>query len=68
MANPDWTSHNVAIRAGTTVSSKIVAKGATVFHGETSTVTAILKKGRYRFFCSFEDHESRGMWGILTVK
>lgn len=68
MANTGFTGHNVAIRAGATGSSKIIAKGPVVLRGGTSRVTATLRKGRYRFFCSFEGHEASGMWGILTVK
>jgi plastocyanin len=68
MVNQGFTGHNVAIRAGTTRSSKIIAKGPVVLRGSTSKVTATLKRGRYRFLCTFEGHEASGMWGILTVK
>jgi len=68
MTNPSILPHNVAIRAGTTATSKLIAKGKIVTKGGTSTVTAVLKPGKYRFLCTVPGHEAGGMWGILTVK
>jgi len=68
MANPSILPHNVAIRAGTTAKSKLIAKGKIVAKGGTSTVSAVLKPGKYRFLCTVPGHEAGGMWGILTVK
>lgn len=68
MKNLSATPHNVAIRAGTSAKSKLVAKGKVVRKGKTSTVKATLKKGKYRFVCTVRGHEAAGMWGILTVK
>ena len=67
MANPAILKHNVAIRAGTTAKSKLIAKGKVVGKGGVSRVTAVLKKGKYRFLCTVPGHEAAGMWGILTV-
>ena len=62
MKNRSPLPHNVALRGrGVNVRGKIVGKGG------TSTVTATLKKGRYRFYCSVPGHEQAGMKGTLTV-
>jgi plastocyanin len=68
MTNPSILPHNVAIRAGTSAKSKLIAKGKVVGKGGTSTVSAVLKAGKYRFVCTVPGHEAGGMWGILTVK
>ena len=68
MANPAIFPRNVAVRAGTTAGSKLIASGKVVTKGGTSTVTVTLKKGKYRFVCTVPGHEADGMWGILTVK
>lgn len=68
MTNPSILPHNVAIRAGTSAKSKLIAKGKVVTKGGTSTVSAVLKPGKYRFVCTVPGHEAGGMWGILTVK
>jgi uncharacterized cupredoxin-like copper-binding protein len=63
MANPALLPHNVAIKGkGVNVKGKVVLKGG------TSTVTAVLKRGTYRFYCSVPGHEAAGMWGTLTVR
>ncbi len=67
MANPSILPHNVAVRAGTTAKSKLIAKGKVVSKGGVSRVTVVLKKGKYRFVCTVPGHELGGMWGILTV-
>jgi plastocyanin len=68
IAVASFTGHNVAIRADTRASSKVIKKGPVVLRDGTSKITVTLKPGKYRFFCSFEGHEASGMWGILTVK
>ena len=68
MANPSILSHNVAIRNGTTATSKLIVKGKVVGKGGTSKATAKLKKKKYRYLCTVPGHEKGGMWGILTVK
>jgi plastocyanin len=68
MKNLSKVPHNVAIRAGTSAKSKLIAKGKVVRKGKTSTVRATLKKGKYRYVCTVRGHEKAGMWGILTVK
>jgi plastocyanin len=65
MANPSVMPHDVAIKGKglkKPVAGKIVLKGG------VSRVTAVLKKGVYRFFCTVPGHEAAGMWGTLTVK
>ncbi len=68
MRNLSNVPHNVAIRAGASAKSKIIAKGKVVRKGKVSTVKANLKKGKYRYVCTVRGHEKAGMWGILTVK
>jgi uncharacterized cupredoxin-like copper-binding protein len=36
--------------------------------GKTSTVTADLKAGTYKFYCSVDGHRAAGMEGTLTVR
>lgn len=36
--------------------------------GGTSTVSASLKPGTYKYYCPFDSHEQEGMTGTLTVK
>ncbi len=67
MTNPSILPHNIAIRNGTTASSKVIAKSKVVGKGGISKVTVTLKKGKYRFVCTVPGHEAGGMWGILTV-
>jgi plastocyanin len=64
MTNPSFMPHDVAIKGKgiKTVKGKIVLKGG------VSRVTAVLKKGTYRFFCSVPGHEAAGMWGTLIVR
>jgi plastocyanin len=68
MRNLSGAPHNIAIRKGATARSPILVKGKVVGKGKTSTVTATLKKGRYRYVCTVRGHEGAGMWGILTVR
>jgi uncharacterized cupredoxin-like copper-binding protein len=42
--------------------------GRVVGPGGTSTVTATLKRGRYRFLCPVPGHAQAGMIGMLTVR
>jgi plastocyanin len=62
--NSSPVGHNVTIEnsAGQEV-------GATpTFSGGSKTVTATLKPGTYKFFCSVPGHRAGGMEGTLTVK
>lgn len=68
MPNPSILPHNIAVRAGTSAKSKLIAKGKVVGKGGVSRVTVVLKRGKYRFLCTVPGHEAGGMWGILTVK
>jgi plastocyanin len=42
--------------------------GAVVNAGQTTSVTATLKKGTYTFLCPVPGHAAAGMKGTLTVK
>ena len=68
MSNPSLLPHNIALRKGTGASGKTIVKGQIVPKGGTSKITATLKAGKYRYFCTVPGHEAAGMWGILTVK
>ena len=68
MPNPSVIPHNIALRKGVGAKGVAIVKGQIVPKGKTSKVTATLKAGKYRFFCSVPGHEAGGMWGILTVK
>jgi plastocyanin len=68
MPNPSVLPHNIALRKGVGAKGAAIVKGQIVPKGKTSKVTATLKAGKYRFFCSVPGHEAGGMWGILTVK
>jgi plastocyanin len=62
--NSSPVGHNVTIEnaAGKEV-------GATpTFSGGSKTLTATLKPGTYKFFCSVPGHRAGGMEGTLTVK
>jgi plastocyanin len=62
--NSSPVGHNVTIE---TASGKEV--GATpTFQGGSKTVTATLKPGTYKFFCSVPGHRMAGREGTLTVK
>jgi len=63
MANPSpFLKHNVAIKG-----KGFDKKGAVVGKGGTSRVAAVLKPGKYVFYCSVPGHEAGGMKGTLTV-
>ena len=68
MPNPSALPHNIALRRGTGATGVAIVKGQIVPKGRTSKITATLKAGKYRYFCSVPGHEAGGMWGILTVK
>lgn len=63
MANPSQLSHSIAIEG-----NGVNAAGQVVGPGDTSTVSADLKPGRYTFFCTVPGHRQAGMQGTLTVK
>jgi uncharacterized cupredoxin-like copper-binding protein len=63
MRNPSQLTHSIAIE-GNGVSSA----GQVVGPGGTSTVSATLKPGTYKFFCTVPGHRQAGMEGTLTVK
>lgn len=56
--------HNLTIESSS--GSKV---GATpTFQGGTKTLTANLKAGTYKFFCTVPGHRQAGMEGTLTVR
>jgi plastocyanin len=62
--NSSSLAHNVTIE-----SSSGQSVGATpTFSGGSKTITAGLKPGTYKFFCSVPGHRQAGMEGTLTVK
>src|SRR5881392_1113440 len=63
MANPASLQHGIAIEGnGVDKDGKIVGQG------QTSTVTAKLKPGKYTFYCPVPGHRQAGMQGTLTVQ
>jgi plastocyanin len=62
--NTSPIGHNVTIEAA---GGKIVAATPT-FQGGSKSLTANLKPGTYKFFCSVPGHRMAGMEGTLTVK
>ena len=63
MQNMSSVMHDIGIEGnGVNVVGPIVANGG------VSTVTADLKPGSYKFYCSVDGHAAAGMIGPLTVK
>ncbi len=62
--NRGGSDHNVAVRGG---SLKKPRRGRVVAPGRVSTVSAVLRPGRYTYFCSVPGHEQSGMKGTLIV-
>jgi plastocyanin len=63
MENPSQVPHNVSLEG-----AGIDEHGETVGSGETSTVSATLRAGRYEFYCSVPGHRQGGMTGTLTIR
>jgi mono/diheme cytochrome c family protein/plastocyanin len=63
MPNKSPLVHDISIKGG-----GVNAKGKEVPQGATSTVSAMLKPGKYEFYCSVPGHEQAGMKGTLTIK
>jgi uncharacterized cupredoxin-like copper-binding protein len=63
MRNPSQLSHSIAIEG-----NGVNSAGQVVGPGGTSTVSAALKAGTYKFFCTVPGHRQAGMEGTLTVK
>jgi len=61
--NPSQLSHSIAIEG-----NGVTSAGEVVGPGGTSTVSAALKPGIYKFFCTVPGHRQAGMEGTLTVK
>ena len=55
--------HDIAIEG-----NGVNEKGKTVQDGATSTISASLKPGTYKFFCTVPGHREGGMEGTLTVR
>ncbi|HVA20125.1 MAG TPA: plastocyanin/azurin family copper-binding protein [Solirubrobacteraceae bacterium] len=63
MHNPSQLSHSIAIEG-----NGVNTPGEVVGPGGTSTVSATLKPGTYKFYCTVPGHRQAGMEGTLTVK
>ncbi|HEX4363810.1 MAG TPA: plastocyanin/azurin family copper-binding protein [Solirubrobacteraceae bacterium] len=63
MANPSQLSHGIGVDG-----NGVDADGPTVGPGKTSTTTATLKAGTYRFYCTINAHQAAGMVGKLIVQ
>jgi mono/diheme cytochrome c family protein len=63
MPNKSSLVHDISIKG-----PGVDQKGKQVPQGGTSTVSAVLKPGKYTFYCSVPGHEQAGMKGTLTVK
>jgi uncharacterized cupredoxin-like copper-binding protein len=65
MNNPSSSGieHGIAIEG-----NGVDQDGNIVQPGNTATVTANLKPGKYTFYCPFDSHKQQGMTGTLTVK
>jgi plastocyanin len=63
MKNPSSIPHNVSLEGG-----GVDEHGKTVEKDGTSSVSAMVKAGRYVFYCSVPGHRQAGMEGTLTVK
>jgi plastocyanin len=60
--NPSPVAHDVAIEGnGVEEKSDLVTDG-------TATVTADLKPGEYKYYCTVTGHEEAGMTGTLTAE
>lgn len=60
LTNPSPLEHNISILGH--------AYGKTVGKDGVSTITAVLKRGTYKYFCTVPGHATAGMTGVLTVK
>lgn len=61
VANEGETAHSLAIE------SDPEAVSDTIQPGQSTTFTAELEPGEYRWYCPIADHEQLGMVGTLTV-
>jgi len=59
MRNPSPIPHNVSLEGD--------GEGRTVGTGGSSTVSATLQPGVYRYYCSVPGHQEAGMEGSLTI-
>jgi plastocyanin len=62
--NPSAIGHDVTIEAA---GDKEIAKTPVISQSH-ATLSATLKPGTYKFYCSVPGHEAAGMKGTLTVK
>jgi plastocyanin len=62
-SNPSPVQHDVAIAQG----SKIITQSDLISGGSTS-VSSVLKPGKYLYYCTVPGHRQAGMQGTLTVK
>ena len=63
MPNKSPLTHDISLKG-----PGVNKNGKEVPQGGTSTVAAVLKPGKYTFYCSVPGHEAAGMKGTLTIK
>jgi plastocyanin len=64
LANAGTTAHAIEIEG----TPKGDVKTKVISPGQSATLTANLKPGKYQFYCPVDSHKQQGMKGTLTVK
>ena len=64
LTNDGTTAHSIEIEG----TPKGDVKANVISPGQTTTLTANLKPGKYEFYCPVDSHKQQGMKGTLTVK
>ena len=64
LTNDGQTSHAIEIEG----TPKGDVKTNVIGPGQSTTLTANLKPGKYEFYCPVDSHKQQGMKGTLTVK
>ena len=62
--NAGTTAHSIEIEG----TPKGDVKANVISPGQSTTLTANLKPGKYQFYCPVDSHKQQGMKGTLTVK
>ena len=65
MTNPSGTPHSIGVDVNGVDKD---SPQTSVTNGQTATVTATLKPGKYTFYCPVDGHRQAGMKGTLTVR
>jgi uncharacterized cupredoxin-like copper-binding protein len=64
LTNAGATAHAIEIEG----TPKGDIKTNVISPGQSATLTANLKPGKYQFYCPVDSHKQQGMKGTLTVK